>query len=236
MSGYRQFKRGKTHAFGSADWDESKHARDKGKFAPKEGAGAEEDEPKKEGGGDGTTKGMVDGLRLSLGVPPFNDIRIGEPRDGGLMEVDYDGNLTINALASRREVVDDAIGENQRKYEESGGKGYATTFRNSEELIVHELGHHAAYVYAKQHKLKQFWYADRFGINNKAGFKSINQGKMTRGAKKEAAAISHYASQDIHEAFAEVWTLDATGRRDEVPEKYLSAVDELKDWLSKEPA
>ena len=39
MSGYRQFKRGKTHAFGFSDWDEEKHPRDGGKFAPK-GVGA----------------------------------------------------------------------------------------------------------------------------------------------------------------------------------------------------
>ena len=44
MSGFEHINRGGTRAFG--EWDENKHKRDKGKFAPKEGAGASEEEAK----------------------------------------------------------------------------------------------------------------------------------------------------------------------------------------------
>ena len=154
MSGYRQFKRGKTHAFGFSDWDEEKHPRDGGKFAPKEGEGGREgahavaESVNLEGVPEKIQADIMNQaatLQREYGVPPLDEIEVGKAHEGHSGALSFVLDLDTTPPGKRLVIDKDFLarleGEGVTLDEWALGRSDLQS-GSASDLIAHEMAHY----------------------------------------------------------------------------------------------
>ena len=237
MSGFDHIQRGKTRSFG--DWDESKHSRDGGKFAPKEGAPADVDsvvgdtvndamaglplrmpkvelvdkiprDPMEFGTDDAIGEGGAEGIRLSR--PQLDELMKQEPSEP------VDASAYVAKLKEQLDGADDSERagiEKDIEIHENLSRLTVTGSLGGEQAVRAAVGHEMG------HYLMHRGLADPKLASREAGV--IPWG--------DRAKISGYATESEGELFAEISGAVAAGEADKLPDSALMWFDHMMEQV-----